>query len=378
LPKGVVWRHGPLFRALGSGGISVVDLPPVGSVEELTTRIASGGPSVTTVVGSPLMHGTGQLRGLMGLVTGGAIVTVRSHRLDVGELLGAVEADRAEALIVVGQAFGRPLVAHLDAHPHRYDLSCLRMVISSGAMWSAAGKAALLAHVPSAAILDSLGASEAVGMAIQVTRAGDVGGERVGTGRFVLGPHSAVFTEDGRRVAPGDPDPGLIAIGGAIPDGYRGDPARTARTFRMFEGRRWAVPGDWCRLLADGTVELLGRGSSCINTGGEKVWPEEVEEALKSRADVADAIVVGVPDERFGEAVGALVELVPGAAPPTPDELAATVRAHLAHYKAPRHVVLVDSIGRGPNGKADLPRLRALALAALGRDEPRQEPPGHR
>jgi fatty-acyl-CoA synthase len=175
-----------------------------------------------------------------------------------------------------------------------------------------------------------------------------------------------VFTEDGRRVEPGSGEQGMVAVSGFIPLGYYKDEAKTAATFRTFEGRRWSVPGDWATVNADGSVTLLGRGSVCINTGGEKVFPEEVEEALKRHPKVHDAVCVGVPDERFGEAICAVVEPTPGVAPPTLEELSAHVRAHLAAYKAPRHVVVVDSIGRAPNGKVDYKGLKALSRERLG------------
>ncbi|MFM8311492.1 MAG: AMP-binding enzyme, partial [Ilumatobacteraceae bacterium] len=183
------------------------------------------------------------------------------------------------------------------------------------------------------------------------------------------GPNCVVFTEDGQRVQPGSGERGLVAVGGAIPVGYYKDEAKTAQTFRIFEGRRWTVPGDWAEVNADGTLLLLGRGSVCINTGGEKVFPEEVEEALKRHPGVRDAVAVGVPDQRFGEAICAVVE-ASGPAAPELGELAQSVRDHLAAFKAPRHLVLVDSIGRAPNGKVDYTRLRSVALERLGLGTP--------
>jgi acyl-CoA synthetase (AMP-forming)/AMP-acid ligase II len=189
-------------------------------------------------------------------------------------------------------------------------------------------------------------------------------GAEAATAKFALGVNTAVFSEDGRRIEPGSGERGLLALSGFMPTGYYKDPEKSAKTFRMFEGRRWSVPGDFATVDTDGTLKLLGRGSQVINTGGEKVFPEEVEEALKKHADVRDAVVVGVPDPRFGERICAVVDVRPGADAPTLSELAAHVRSHLADYKAPRELVLA-AVVRSPNGKVDYKASKALALAAL-------------
>jgi len=210
------------------------------------------------------------------------------------------------------------------------------------------------------ALFDSLGSSEAFGVAGSASRAG----EETDTAKFSLGPNGALFAEDGRRVQPGSGERGMIAISGNIPVGYYKDPVKTAATFREFEGKRWSVPGDWAELNADGTLNLLGRGSQCINTAGEKVFPEEVEEVLKQHPDIEDALVVGVPDERWGQAVTGVVELRDGA---ELDEVSLRdhVRRHLAGYKTPKRVVAVTRMFRAPNGKADYKTAREHALAAL-------------
>jgi fatty-acyl-CoA synthase len=252
------------------------------------------------------------------------------------------------------------MLEHLDADPGRYDLSSVLLMTSSGVMWSQDNKDGLLSHMPQAILFDSYGSSEAVGLGGSVSTKGAA----QETAKFALGPTCAVFTEDGRRVQPGSGEQGMVAISGFIPVGYYKDEKKTAQTFRVFEDRRWSVPGDWAEVNDDGTLKLLGRGSVCINTGGEKVFPEEVEEVLKTHPSVRDAVAVGVPDARFGEAICAIVE-----ADATPDELDlhGHVKAHLAAYKAPRHVVVVDTIGRAPNGKVDYKRLKALAAERLGR-----------
>jgi 3-oxocholest-4-en-26-oate---CoA ligase len=183
------------------------------------------------------------------------------------------------------------------------------------------------------------------------------------TARFALGENVGVFTDDGRRVEPGSPEPGLVAVSGFIPVGYYKDEAKTAQTFRTFDGRRWSVPGDWAEVRPDGSLHLLGRGSVCINTGGEKVFPEEVEAALKSHAEVFDAIVVGVPDERWGEHVCAVVAPRPGCSP-TLEQLAEHGRQAIAGYKVPRQLVLVDEVQRTPAGKPDYRWAKATALEA--------------
>jgi acyl-CoA synthetase (AMP-forming)/AMP-acid ligase II len=212
-------------------------------------------------------------------------------------------------------------------------------------------------------IVDAFSSSEAVGMGQSVSSAG--GGSN--TAKFSLGPNTKVFTEDLREVEPGSGEIGKVAVGGHQPIGYYKDPEKTAATFVTVGDKRYSIPGDFATVEADGTITLLGRGSVCINTGGEKVFPEEVEEALKTHGTVHDAVAVGVPDDTFGEAICAVVELAPEA---HLDEAALIghVKDHLAHYKAPKKVVPIDTIGRAPNGKVDYKRLREYAKTTLGID----------
>jgi 3-oxocholest-4-en-26-oate---CoA ligase len=231
---------------------------------------------------------------------------------------------------------------------------------SSGVIWSAPVKDGLARHMPGALLADLLGSTEAHGLGSSVSSAS----RPATTAAFRPGDHAFVVTEEGRRVEPGSGEVGLLAVRGYVPVGYYKDPEKTARTFPVIDGERCSVPGDWATVEADGTVRLLGRGSVCINTGGEKVFPEEVEEALKTHAAVRDATVVGVPDERFGEAVCAAVEVHDGASV-TDAELIDHVKDRLAGYKAPRHVVVVDDVGRGPNGKADYAGVRRRVTEAL-------------
>jgi fatty-acyl-CoA synthase len=229
-------------------------------------------------------------------------------------------------------------------------------------MWSQENKRALLKFMPQAMLTDAFSSSEAVGMGLSVSVAA---GESQ-TAAFIAGLETAVFTEDHRRVQPGSGERGMTAVGGHLPLGYYKDEEKTRRTFPVIEGKRWSIPGDWATVEADGSLRLLGRGSQCINTGGEKVFPEEVEEALKRHPAVRDAAAIGAPDARFGERVCAVVELQPGAKEPSLGELAAHVREHLADYKAPRALVILDTLGRAPNGKLDYKAVKVRALEMLG------------
>lgn len=361
MPKGVMWRQDDLFNVLGAGGNAVLGIPPAESIEQIGARLDPSAPGFVLLSACPLMHGTGQFSSLIAMNLGGAVVSLPSRHFDVDELLGEVQRRKVNSIIIVGQAFAGPILEHLDANPGAYDLSSVLMMSSSGVMWSQDNKEGLLRHMPGAALFDSFGSSEAVGMGASVSTKGGTSQ----TARFALGPMCAVFTEDGRRVEPGSGERGLVSVSGFIPLGYYKDEVKTAQTFRIFEGQRWTVPGDWAEVNEDGTLNLLGRGSVCINTGGEKVFPEEVEEALKRHPSVRDAVAVGIPDQRFGETICAVVESA-GATPPDLKMLADFVKEHLAHYKAPRHLVLVDTIGRAPNGKVDYKRLKGVALERLG------------
>jgi fatty-acyl-CoA synthase len=363
MPKGVMWRQDDLFNVVGAGGNVALGIPPGDSVEELVDRIDPAGRGLVVLSACPLMHGTGQFTSLIAMNLGGAAVTLPSRSFDVGELFDSIERHRVQTLVIVGQAFAGPMLDHLNANPAAHDLSSLIMITSSGVMWSQENKDGLLRHLAHVMLFDSYGSSEAVGMGGSISRAGEAATK---TATFALGPTCAVFTEDGRRVTPGSGERGLVAVGGFIPLGYYRDEAKTAQTFRMFEGQRWSVPGDWAEIAADGSLILLGRGSVCINTGGEKVFPEEVEEALKKHPSVRDAVAVGIPDDRFGETICAVVEAEPGHSPEL-STLADHVKSHLAAYKAPRQLVLIDTIGRAPNGKVDYKRLKAHALERLGR-----------
>jgi fatty-acyl-CoA synthase len=308
------------------------------------------------------MHGTGCFTQLILLVGGGSTVLLESRKLDIEEILSTIEREKVNQLVIVGDAFAKPILRALDANPGKWDLSSMFMIASSGVMFSEESKQGLLGHNPTMMIIDAFSSSEAVGMGQSISTAGGAST----TAKFVLGENTKVITDDGRAVEPGSGEIGRVAVGGFQPIGYYKDPERTAATFITFEGRRYSCPGDFAQVEADGSLTLLGRGSVCINTGGEKVFPEEVEEVLKTHPSVADAVAVGVPDETFGEAITAVVEPVSGTWLDAGD-LIAHVKGKLASYKAPRHVVGIDTIGRAPNGKVDYKRLKAYAMEQLGK-----------
>ena len=358
MPKGVMWTHDDLFASLGRGGQAGFGIPEVTSHAELAERVA---PGQVLLPACPLMHGTGQFTAFVGLVGGAAICTLPNRSFDPADLLRTVDEHKVTSLIIVGDAFGRPILAELRANREAYDLSTLFLIVSSGVMWSTEVKQGILEQLPSVILYDSYGSSEAVGLGQSVSTADDTGD----TAQFQLGDRVKVFTEDGRSVEPGSDETGFVAIGGPQPLGYYKDEEKTAATFRTIDGVRYSVPGDYAQVNADGSLHLLGRGSVCINTGGEKVFPEEVEEALKAHPSVTDAVCVGLPDERFGETICAVVE--PADGPVDADVLIEHVRGQLARYKAPRDVVVVDTIGRAPNGKVDYKRLKEHARSELGR-----------
>ena len=361
MPKGVMWRQDDLFNVIGAGGNVAAGIAPATTIPELLSRIGTPElPRPMMLVACPQMHGTGQFSSFIALNLGGAVATLPSRKFNAMELWSEAERLKASNIVLVGLAFSTPMLEALEANPGRWDLSNVKVMSSSGSMWSQENKRGLLSHCTNAVIMDSFGSSEAVGMGMSASAPG----QEMQTAAFALGPNCGVFSEDGRRIEPGSGERGLVAVSGYLPMGYYKDEEKTDKTFKTIEGQRWSVPGDWAEVNADGTLKLLGRGSVCINTGGEKVFPEEVEEALKTHPHVRDAVVVGVPDARFGERICAVVE-PDGSRELTLDELSEHVRDHLAGYKAPRELVLVDSIGRAPNGKVDYKAVKDRALKAL-------------
>ena len=354
VPKGVMWRAEDIFfAALGGGGFGQ---PPIAKPEELAERIRAEDARAIPMVNAPMMHGGGQWMAFINLYAGGTVVLNCDRHFDPDSIWRTVERERCNSVMVVGDAMGRPLAEALAAPGASYDTSSVIVVGSGGAILSPAVKEQLRAQLPNAMVMDSFGASE-TGAAGSVF---DTQGPAAGP-RFTMGEFMTVLDDDLLPVAPGSGVVGHLARRGHIPLGYYKDDEKTAATFvTAADGARWVVPGDFAMVEADGTITLLGRGSVCINSGGEKVYPEEVEAALKAHPDVFDAVVVGVPDDRYVERVAAIVQSRPGAEPSL-EELQDHARAKLAGYKLPRQLVLTEAIPRTPVGKPDYRAAKKLA-----------------
>ena len=358
MPKGVMWPQNELFRRLNSGGFRKYDLD--GTLQGALDQLRREGPGIVAMPACPLMHGTGLFSTLELLAEGGTAVLLESRHFSGDELLDTIERFAVQVVTIVGDPFARPMLEALRARGSGASIASLVGIVSSGAMFSEEVKEGLLGFNENLLLIDTFGSSEALGLGRSVVASAATGR----TAEFSPGADVRVITEEGDDVAAGSGVPGLIALGGRLPLGYYKDEAKTASTFRVIDGRRYSVPGDWALVNADGSLTLLGRGSQCINTAGEKVFPEEVEEALKTHEHVRDACVLGVPDERWGEVVVAVVEPAGGGCL---DEatLIEHVKSRLAHYKAPRRVRVVETIGRAPSGKMDYARHRDEMTAWL-------------
>ena len=374
LPKGVVWSHSGLFGALAFTGYASMGLPLPETADEVgrvAAELNGAGNSPVNMTAPPLMHGTALFLAMSTFVLGGTVVLLGGRRFDAHELLRLVGRERVTQLSIVGDAFARPIVDALEHPPNgvSYDLGSLRRIVSTGATLSATHKEALMRHAPDAMVLDMIGASEGGPFALAVTMPGQ---SPMDTAKFMATPTTALFDEiTWERIEPGSGRSGVLASSGPMPLGYYRDAAKTAATFRVVDGVRYSVPGDHASIDADGTVHLLGRGSICINTGGEKVFPEEVEVAARSHPGVVDCAAVGVPDERFGEAVALVVERATPTL--TADEIIDHVRGLIATYKAPRRIVFVDALYRSPSGKADYRWARQVADGAASAAAPASE-----
>jgi 3-oxocholest-4-en-26-oate---CoA ligase len=358
MPKGVMYSmrdFATFFLRTYPGMIGQPKIPDPTALPELARALRVRGEATVSMSGPPLMHGTGCWLGMMvPQMLGGTAVLLEGRSLDPVELWSAVERERINLLVVVGDAFAKPLLRTLDESPGRFEVSSLRLMVSSGTMFSLEVKQALVGHIPGLAIVDVLGSTEG-GMGQSTVRAGMT----AETARFKLNPTTKVITEDGREVVPGSGEVGLVANGGMVPLGYYKDPEKSARTFREVNGVRYSFPGDMATVEADGRITLLGRGSNCINTGGEKVFPEEVEEALKVHPAVEDTLVFGVADDRFGQRVVGVASLAPGAAV-EPEAILTDTKARLASYKVPKELVVVTTVPRAPNGKPDYAAAKRL------------------
>jgi 3-oxocholest-4-en-26-oate---CoA ligase len=364
LPKGVMYPGGQFSFFLAAMGAAGRGIAPPERLADLPRVVAQVAAPPVSLPACPLMHGTGMWLGsMLPLMLGGTVVTTPKLGLDPDLLWGLVEEHRVTDLVIVGDAFARPMLAALDeaaARGQPYDLSSLAQIVSSGVMWSAEIKRGLLEH-HDMVLADVMGSSEG-GMGSSVTTRES----RPGTARFALNEGVRVITDDGRFVEPGSGEIGKVATSGFVPLGYYKDAAKSAETFREVGGIRYSFPGDYATVEADGSITLLGRGSACINTAGEKVFPEEVEEAVKRHPGVEDALVVGVPDPRFGEQVIAVASRAAAADDVAEPALIQFTRDHLAGYKVPKRVLFVERVQRAPNGKADYKWAKAQALAAFG------------
>ena len=362
MPKGVMWPHHDLREITLQAARKMGAVPE--TLEALREHTRTVGPGGRVLIAPPLMHGTGLLTAMGAHLAGGCIITLTGETFDAVEMLDAIDRHKPQSLTIVGDSFGRPLLNALNASPGRWDVSSVAAIVSSGVMWSLEVKRGLLEHMPQAMLSDAFSSSEALGMGSSVmTKAGEVK-----TAKFMIGDRCRVFDENDQPVAPGSGVRGLVALGPPNPVGYYKDEEKTARTFRVIDGVRYSIPGDWCIVEADGTLTLLGRGNACINTAGEKVFPEEVEEALKTHPSIEDALVVGLPDEKWGQAVTAVVDLAPGQ---SLDEAAlkAHVRKTLAGYKTPKRIFLADRSLRASNGKADYGAAKACAEGSASQAE---------
>ena len=365
MPKGVMYDVGSLVNAFINSGFPIVGLQPPESIDAIGTMVkglVEGGGQMVSVPGAPLMHGTGCWLGWMIPMCAGAhVVTLESRSLDAHEVLSTVESRTVTSLTIVGDSFAKPLLRGIDEGKpdgSQYDLSSLALISSSGVMFTTEVKQALIDRIEQLIIVDAMGSTEG-SMGTQIT----MKGVPTETAKFTKGPETKVFKEDNTEVVPGSGEIGMVAAGGAVPIGYFKDPEKSARTFRTIDGKRYSFPGDLAQVAEDGTLILLGRGSQVINTGGEKVYPEEVEEAVKRVDGIVDCLVVGVDDEKFGQAVTAVASRADGV-DIDKEAVIASVKQELAGYKAPKNIVFVDSVPRAPNGKADYKTAKSLAESA--------------
>jgi fatty-acyl-CoA synthase len=356
LPKGVVWTQGDMLMASLGGGGFFSRYGPIRAPHEIMDRVREA-PHLVMFPIAPLMHGAALWAALASLFAGHTVVLSPAKNFDTAQIFDLCERERVNLLVIVGDGMGRPLADTLHTHSGRWSLSSLAFVGSGGAVFSTAVQQSLKAALPQLVINSSLGSTES----------GTIGGgaasvDGEGLMRFAPRPDMHVVCDASRYANPGET--GILARSGPLPLGYFGDAAATARTFIELGGRRLSLTGDAARLESDGSITVLGRGSTCINSGGEKIFPEEVEQCLKQHATVSDALVVGLPDERWGERVVAVVELRAGGAI---DELA--LREHcrglIAGYKIPRRIVFVEQVSRTNTGKPDYSWAEKIAAAAI-------------
>ena len=357
MPKGVMYKHGEfsvaMYGGLKSQGYEVPDMrfrENIKDLKEIIIKKSKSNDLTRCLIACPLMHGTGMfLGGFMTHCLGGSIITIPEIGLNPEKILSEISITGANNLVIVGDAFAKPLLRELDAGKEKaepYDISSLNIIISSGVIWSAEVKQGILEH-HDVKLFDSMGSSEG-GMASSVSSRK----KSVKTAKFKINPDVIVLGDDGAIVEPGSGIRGLVGTSGIIPQGYYKDPVKSAQTFKEVHGKRYSFPGDYALVEEDGSITLLGRGSNCINSAGEKIYPEEVEEALKLNINIDDVLVVGVDDEKFGQKVVAVASFNEGMSIEE-HALREETKKHLSSYKVPKNIKFVDKVNRAPNGKAD-------------------------
>jgi fatty-acyl-CoA synthase len=362
MPKGVVSKIGPTVQDLLTTTPAMIGEQPATAPEDaiaIAVRFFEEGRQFVTIPAPPLIHNTALGIGANPtLLFGGRVVLLNGRRFDVDELWDVAARERANCLVVVGDAFARPMLKALEEPAPTRDLSSVSLIASSGAMFSSEVKVGLHEHLPRAVVVDIIAATEgAMGLSISMKT------HPAPTGAFTPWPGVVLVGEDGQILTAGSDEVGMVALPGGA-EGYFKDEEKTAATFRVIDGVRYTLPGDFATISPDGTLTLLGRGSQCINSAGEKIFPEEVEEVLKLHPSVEDCLVFGLPDERFGQRVVGVVSLAAPGSPVSDEDLLATAREHLASYKLPRRIVTVDAVPRTATGKADYPAARELFDAA--------------
>ena len=364
MPKGVMYDIGGMMQGLMGAAFPILGLglPQIDEVPDLVEKLHEEGGGPSAIPACPLMHGTGMWLGaLIPHLVGAKVVTLASRSFDAHELWQTVQAEAVSQVVIVGDAFAKPMLRALDeakARGDAYDVSSIRFLMSSGVMWTSEVKKQLL-DWHDFLLIDAMGSTEGT-MGTQITTRGNIGE----TARFAMSPNTKVFSEDDREIVPGSGESGMVAAGGSVPRGYYKDEAKSKATFRTINGVRYSFPGDWAIVEADGSLTLLGRGSNCINTAGEKVYPEEVEEAVKLHPDVVDCLVVGVEDEKFGQRVTAVASLLAGSETDG-EAIRESLRGKIAAFKLPKQVFLVEKVERAPNGKADYVWAREVVEKAL-------------
>ena len=352
MPKGVMYKQGEflvfLFRTLKAMGYDVPE--DINNLEEQIHNFKKDDTFIRSLIGCPLMHGTGMWLGaFLPLLLGGTAITSRNLGFDADQIWTQVEDTQTSNIVIVGDAFAKPMLDALNnasSQGKPYDLSSVKVIISSGVMWSEEVKNGLLEH-HDMQLMDTMGSTEG-GMGSSVSTRDNP----PKTAKFALNPGVVVIADDGEVLRPGTDKIGLIGTSGLVPVGYYKDEKKSAETFREVDGVRYSFPGDYAKLEEDGTITLLGRGSNCINSAGEKIYPEEVEEAIKRNNEVFDCLVVGVDDPKFGQKVVAVVSLE-DSKQIDEDDLVNTTRQFIAGYKLPKKVIFVDEVQRAPNGKAN-------------------------